>query len=97
MNTHFCFRKANLPVLLCLTPVIWGAAQILNTPVIVVYRFGIYGTGFLLGYFIFSHDAVMERLEKWWLPLSLVVLGLGIGFVTVFWGEPYETACGAAG
>ncbi|MGM9548453.1 MAG: acyltransferase family protein [Faecousia sp.] len=82
-------EKANLPVLLCLTPVIWGAAQILNTPVIVVYRFGIYGTGFLLGYFIFSHDAVMERLEKWWLPLSLAALGLGVGFVTVFWGEPY--------
>lgn len=82
-------EKANLPVLLCLTLVIWGAAQILNTPVIVVYRFGIYGVGFFLGYFIFSHDAVMERLEKWWLPLSLAALGLGIGFVFVFWGEPY--------
>ena len=31
-------EKVNLPVLLCLTPVIWGAAQIFNTPVIVVYR-----------------------------------------------------------
>ena len=82
-------EKTNLPVLLCLTLVIWGAAQILNTPVIVVYRFGIYGVGFFLGYFIFSHDAVMERLEKWWLPLSLAALGLGIGFVFVFWGEPY--------
>lgn len=82
-------EKANLPVLLCLTPVIWGAAQILNTPVIVVYRFGIYGAGFFLGYLIFSHDAVMDRLEKWWLPLSLAALGLGIGFVTVFWGAPY--------
>lgn len=82
-------EKANLPALLCLTPVIWGAAQILNTPVIVVYRFGIYGTGFFLGYFIFSHDTVMDRLEKWWLPLSLTALGFGIGFVTVFWGTPY--------
>ena len=60
-------EKANLPVLLCLTPVIWGAAQLLNTPVIVVYRFGIYGAGFFLGYLIFSHDAVMDRLEKGWL------------------------------
>ena len=82
-------EKVNLPVLLCLTPVIWGAAQILNTPVIVVYRFGIYGAGFLLGYFVFSHDAVMDRLEKGWLPLSLAALGLGIGFVFAFWGEPY--------
>lgn len=29
-------EQANLPVLLCLTPVIWGAAQILNSLVIVV-------------------------------------------------------------
>ena len=82
-------EKANLPVLLCMTPVIWGAAQIFNMPVIVVYRFGIYGAGFLLGYFVFSHDAVMERLEKWCIPLTLAALGLGIGFVFTFWGEPY--------
>ena len=82
-------EKVNFPILLCITPVIWGAAQILNTPVIVVYRFGIYGAGFFLGYFVFSHDKVMERLEKWWIPLTLAALGLGIGFVFTFWGEPY--------
>ena len=82
-------EKVNVPVLLCLTAVIWGSAQILNMPVIVVYRFGIYGAGFFLGYFIFSHDAVMERLEKWYLPLALAALGLGIAFVFTFWGEPY--------
>ncbi|MGN0155801.1 MAG: acyltransferase family protein, partial [Lachnospiraceae bacterium] len=82
-------EKTNLPVLLCMTLVILGAAQILNTPIIVVYRFGIYGTGFFLGYFIFSHDAVMEKLEKWWIPLSLAALVLGTIFVIVFWGEPY--------
>ena len=38
--------------------------QIGNTPVIVVYRFGLYGACFLFGYFIFSHDAVMEELKK---------------------------------
>lgn len=82
-------KKVNLPILLCMTPIVWGAAQILNTPMIVVYRFGIYGLGFLLGYSIFSHDAVMERMEKWWLPLSALALGLGIVFVSIFWGEPY--------
>ena len=30
-----------------------------------MYRFGIYGAGFLFGYFIFSHDEVMVKLEKW--------------------------------
>ena len=82
-------EKANVPVLIVLTLAIWGAAQILNTPMIVVYRFGIYGTGFLVGYFLFSHDKVMERLEKWWWILSLAALAIGTVFVISFWGAPY--------
>ncbi len=82
-------EKVNVPVLLSLALVIWGAAQILNTPVIVVYRFGIYGVGFLLGYFVFSHDQVMERLEKWRWILLPAALVLGIVFVIKFWGAPY--------
>lgn len=82
-------EKTNVLVLLCLTPLIWGAAQILNTPVIVVYRFGIYGVGFFLGYFVFFHDAVMDRLERWWLLFSLAALGLGVAFVAVYFGKPY--------
>ena len=42
--------KMNLPGLLLLTIAVWGASRILNTPIIVVYRFGIYGLGFFLGY-----------------------------------------------
>ncbi|MGN0526307.1 MAG: acyltransferase family protein [Acutalibacteraceae bacterium] len=82
-------EKVNVPMLIILALVIWGAAQILNTPIIVVYRFGIYGTGFLLGYFIFSHESVMAKLEKWWLALSISALALCVAFVAVFWGEPY--------
>ena len=66
--------KAGLPLLLALMPVIWGAAQILNTPMIVVYRFGIYGAGYFIGYFVFSHDQVMERLEKFWLPMTIATI-----------------------
>lgn len=57
----FC-EKANIWVLILLVIPVYGAAQILNTPVIAVYRFGIYGLCFLLGYFVFANDAVMERL-----------------------------------
>lgn len=46
-------EKANVPFLVLFAIVIWGAAQILNTPMIVVYRFGIYGVGFFVGYFVF--------------------------------------------
>lgn len=82
-------QKATVPVLISLVFVVWGAAQVLNTPIIVVYRFGFYGAGFLLGYFVFSHSQVMDRLKKWRLPLLLAALALGLAFVVNFWGAPY--------
>ena len=82
-------KKTNLLVLVLLVVVVYGAALILNTPVIVVYRFGIYGLGFLLGYFIFSHDEVMEKLEKYWYVFSLLAVGFCIAFVICYWGKPY--------
>ena len=56
--------KTNVFIIVLLGIAVYGAAQVLNTPIVVVYRFGIYGLGFLLGYFIFSHEEVMEKLEK---------------------------------
>ena len=82
-------KRANVFALLLLTVAVCGAAQILNTPVIVVYRFGIYGLAFLLGYTMFSHDEVMEKLEKYrWLFYICAVVS-GIVFVIVFWGKSY--------
>lgn len=43
---------------------IWGAAQVGNMPVITTYRLGIYLTAFLLGYAVFAHESVMERVER---------------------------------
>ena len=57
-------EKTSLPVLILLIPVIWLSAQIGNTPVVIVYRFGFYSFMFFSGYFIFSHDEVMEVLNK---------------------------------
>lgn len=82
-------KGANVPILLALTLVIYGAAQIFNTPAIVVYRFGIYGTGFFIGYFMLAHDEVMDRLEKWWFPLSAAAVVLGALFLITFWGQSY--------
>jgi len=81
--------KANVPVLLGLTILVYGAAQILNTPIIVVYRFGIYGLGFFIGYFVMSHDEVMDKIEKNWILLSLIALIICILFVVRFWGQSY--------
>jgi len=71
---------------------IFGAAQILNTPIVTVYRFGIYGLGFFIGYFVLSHDEVMDRIEKWWHILSVLALISGIAFVIMYWGQPYPEA-----
>lgn len=68
---------------------LWGAAQILNTPVITVYRFGFYGLAFFIGYFVLSHDEIMEKLVKLWLPLALAASGLGIAEVIVYYGQNY--------
>ena len=73
--------------LLCIP--LWGAAQILTTPIISVYRFGFYGLGFFIGYFILSHDEIMDGLEKLWLPLSLLAAGLGIAETVVYRGQNY--------
>ena len=81
--------KANVPVLLCLTVLVYGAAQILNTPVIVVYRFGIYGLGFFIGYFVMSHEEVMERLGRAWILMSALAVIACIAFVITFWGQSY--------
>ncbi|MBQ9008524.1 MAG: acyltransferase family protein, partial [Clostridia bacterium] len=54
---------------------VWLLGQVLNVPVISVYRIAFYLAFFLLGYYIFSHDAVMERLK------GAAVLFIGAGAV----------------
>ncbi len=83
--------KTNMVVLLLLMVAIWGSSLILNTPLITVFRFGIYGLGFLIGYFILSHDEVIEKLVKWWAPLSIAAILLAVIFTMVYWGDNYAT------
>jgi len=65
-------------LLFCLP--VWGAAQILNTPIVSVYRIAFYFVFFIIGYYVFSHDEVMEKLEKCAIPLMIA----GIALCTVF-------------
>ena len=75
-----------------LTVVVYGSAQVLNTPVVTVYRFGIYGFCFFAGYFLFSHEEVMERLCKWWWMFDLASAVLGISYTVRYFGENYAIA-----
>ena len=53
---------------------IWGAAQILNTPIISVYRCAFYFVFFMLGYYVFSNEEVMDKLKKY--AVALIVTGV---------------------
>ena len=66
-------------VILLLFP-LWGAAQILNAPMISVYRFGYYLAFFLIGYYVFSNDQVIEKLKKH----AVWFIAAGVGLCTAF-------------
>ena len=84
--------KTNMAVLLLLGIPVWGAAQILNTPVICVYRFGIYGFCFLLGYYVFSHEEVTDRLKKYCIPLLILACILAVVYAKTYYGQDYAHA-----
>ncbi len=69
--------------------VAWGMGQILNTPIIVVYRLGFYITFFLLGYFVFSSETMMEKMKKLFPVFAILAVGLGVAFVVIYFGDNY--------
>ncbi len=85
-------KRMNITGLILMTPLVWAAAQVLNTPVVVVYRFGLYGLMFGLGYCVFSHDEVTEVLKKWFLPVLLAACGLSAAFCFTYFGKNFADA-----
>ena len=81
--------RTNIIAIILFSILVFGAAQILNTPIICVYRFGYYGMAFWLGYFVFSHDEVIEIIKKWCLPFIIAAVVLGIAFSVRYFGENY--------
>ncbi len=68
-------KRSNAAVIFALVLIVWGSAQILNMPVLTMYRFGIYFAAFLIGYFILSHEEVVKRAVKrryLWLALTVI-------------------------
>ena len=68
---------------------VWGAGQILNTPIIVVYRCGFYMAFFLLGYYVFSREEVMEKLRKYAAALICIAVILCVTFTVRYFGDNY--------
>lgn len=82
-------RQTNALILILLVWVIWAAAQVGNIPYITIYRFGIYGAGYFIGYLVLSHDEVTKQLEKLWIPLGILAVLLGCAFTVIYWGRAY--------
>ena len=82
-------RKTPFWVLILMAVLFWGAGQILNTPVIVSYRFGLYFLAYLLGYFVFSHDEVIEVTKRYFPLFAVIAFGLGTAFCIVYFGQNY--------
>ncbi len=63
---------------------IWGAGQILNAPIISVYRCAFYFVFFILGYYVFSNNEIVEKLKKY--AVFLIIIGAGLN---IFFGVYY--------
>lgn len=76
-------------LLLLLVVPFWLSSQVLNTPVVAVYRFGIYVFSFFAGYFLFAHDTIIEKLSKHCWPIAGISLVLGVLYTVTTFGQNY--------
>lgn len=81
--------KTNYTVLALLVIGVWVSSLILNTPVIVFYHWGLYLFMFLLGYFVFSHDEVIQKLEKICIPMGVIAFVIGVCYSIFYYGKNY--------
>lgn len=87
----FC-EKISTPLIFLLFILIFLSAQVLNMPVITVYRLGIYFVSFLIGYYVFSYEAVQEKIQNariWSLCLAVI---FGVWYGIKFIGTNYTTS-----
>ncbi len=85
-------ENTTIPVIVLLFLIIWGAAQIGNLPVLTMYRFGIYFASFFIGYYIFSHEAVQNKLVKINFPTIIFSVILAIIYTYYYGGSNFTEA-----
>ena len=89
----FCGKFSYSPLALALLGIaVWGSAQILNTPIIPVYRFGIYGFAFFLGYYIFSQEKVTDVLSAYGFFFGGAAVVLAVIYAAVYFGQNYAVS-----
>ena len=79
--------KAGIIAAVLLVIPVFCSAQILNPPILSVYRFGIYPFVFFLGYFVFAHDEVIDRISRFRVPLIIAAAALGVTYLVLHFGD----------
>ena len=92
--------KANLAVIILLGVLFWAGEQTLimkPRPESLdglwnLYKPFFYLVTFLLGYFVFSHDEVQEKLGKAWVPLMASAVVSGTALIVITFGQDNTSA-----
>ena len=80
------------PGLVLLALPVYAAAQVFNLPVLTMYRFGIYGVSFLIGYYVFSHERVQEQIGRMCVPMLGLAVLTGVFYARAYCGSDYTSA-----
>ncbi len=81
--------KANILIIIALVVPVYLSSFVLNTPVIVCYRFGIYAMTFFLGYFVFAHEEIIEKISRFRIPFIVLSVILAGVYLYVHFGDNY--------
>ena len=87
--------KANLVVIILLGVLFWAGEQtLIKNPrpetldgLLNLYKPLFYLVPFLMGYFVFSHDEVQERVRKAWIPLLVCAVIAGTVLIVTTFGQ----------
>ena len=87
--------KANLVVIVLLGVLFWAGEQtLIKNPrpesldgLLNLYKPLFYLVPFLMGYFVFSHDEVQERVRKAWIPLLVCAVIAGTVLIVTTFGQ----------
>ncbi len=84
-------EKTNIWAIILLVVAVWLSSLVLNTPIIEVYRNGIYFFMFLLGYYVFSHENVTDILVKYKIPMIIAAVVFNGIYACIHYGENYAS------
>ena len=92
--------KANIVVIILLGVLFWlGEQTLVKNPrpesadgLWNLYKPLFYLIPFLLGYFVFSHDAVQEKVKKAWIPLLACAVASGVALIVTTFGQDNTSA-----